>query len=265
MKYVLILTMAAAIACPAMAALVDSRQDTTAAGAVVDGVLGAGEYGNGAYSYTGGGAGFGGTLGNGVIYMDSDANNLYIGFQPGGDLNDNVAIMIDSRGGGFVDADMDDQADGGRRAVSNQTANADDAYPAGVLPDFGMVIGNFGIVLFELNAGNTPGHLNFVSFDGTFTGNAPTFREFAIPLATLELSASDVVANSCLNFFAAYVSDSSFNSNESIPVSPALNAGPNPGFDGPSAGYANHNEFCIVPEPASLLALGLLGAIIRRR
>ena len=252
------------LAVPGLAALITGHQDTSATGAVVDGVLSPGEYGNGAYSYVGGGTGFGGTLGAGVLYFDSDASNLYIGFQPGNNLNDNVAIMLDTRAGGFRDADMNDTADGGRMAVSNQAVNADDAYP--VLPDFGIVIGSFGIVAFELTAGNTPGHLIYVpnSYSGQFTGNAPTFREYALPLGAVG-ARIPVPTSTCIGFFAAYVSDGGYGSNESIPASAALNAGPNLGFDTFSPGYDNYDQFCTFPEPASLLALVALAGLIRRR
>src|SRR5436190_9587790 len=91
--------LAAAASQPAMAQLVDTRTDTTpGSGFVADGVISANEYGPGnAYFYAGGGGGFGGTLGAGSLYMDSNASNIFIGFQPGNALNDNVAIFINSR------------------------------------------------------------------------------------------------------------------------------------------------------------------------
>lgn len=252
------------LAGPAFAALVDAHQDTTPGGATVDGVLSPGEYGNGAYSYAGGGTGFGGTLGNGTLYMDSDGTNLYVGFQPGNFLNDNVVIMLDTRAGGYRDADMDDRADGGRMASSNQALYADDAYP--VLPDFSIVIGSFGIVAFELTAGNTNGHLIYIpnSYSGQFTGNAPTFREYALPLAAIGARVP-TPSSTCIGFFVGYIADSGWGSNESIPASAALNNGPNIGHDSVSPGYENHDQFCTFPEPASLLALGVLGGLLRRR
>ena len=110
--------------------------------------------------------------------------------------------------------------------------------------------------MFQLNAGNTPGHLNFLSFEG---GNT----ELKIPLATLGNPTS-------IEFFAGYVADSGFGSNESLPASGAMNSGGNVGFNGTSPGYENHNEFIIVPEPATLGlftlgGLALLGRGIRRR
>ena len=255
---------------PSFAALIDTRIDTTPTGATVDGVLGANEYGPGnSYQYLGAGGGFGGTLGNAALYMNSDLSNLYIGFQPGADLNDLVFIQLDTRAGGYTDADMNDNGDGGRRAASNQAVNADDPYPAGFLPDYSIVIGSFGIVVFELNAGNTDFHLGFVDFSGTFTGNSPTLREYSISLASLGSGSGQNI-----DFFIGYTSDSGYLSNESIPASPSLQNNGNPGFgDGQfggtvgSPGYENYNRFRTVPEPATLtlLAFGTIAMIRRRR
>ena len=232
------------------AALVQSSTDPNPllSSVIDDGVINPGEYA--AVYSNGGGGGFGGTLGAGAIHMDADAVNLYIGFVPGNALNDIVALELSTAPGGFSDASMDDQADGGRRAVSNLAGAADDAFP--VLPEYGVAIANFGTVVFQLNAGNTPGHLNFLSFEG---GNT----ELKIPLATLGNPTA-------IEFFAGYVADSGFGSNESLPASAGLNGGGNVGFDGTSPGYANHNEFVIVPEPAVLGMFTVGGlALLRRR
>jgi hypothetical protein len=239
-----ILTLAA-LAAPALADLIDVHADVVRNEVKIDGVIGDDEYGPGnAYGYTGGGSGFGGTLGGGVLYMNSDTSNLYIGFKPGNDLNDLVFIQLDTREGGYLDADMADRADGGRRAASEQTLNADDAYPDGVLPDFSVIIASWGMVLFELTEGDTDGHLIFISYDGTFTGNDKNLaREYKIPLSTLGMTTGGTVS-----FFAGYTSDSAYNSNESIPPYDPLNSGDNPGFDGPSAGYGNYDAFVTEPE-----------------
>ncbi len=220
----------------------------------------------GTYSYSGAGSGFGGTVGNGMISLDSDAVNLYIRMTMGGALNDLVGILIDSRSGGFTDAQMDDQADGGRRAVSQLANAADDAFAPGFLPDFGLVLGGFGSVLFELTAGNTPGHLNFLSFDGN---NSVPVRDFTIPLATLGVGPSDAV-----DFFVFYTSDSGYMSNESIPPYDPLQNNGNPGFgDGQfggtngSPGVGDFNRFVIVPTPGAIVLAGIacVGALRRRR
>ena len=209
----------------------------------------------------GGGGGFGGTLGNGSISMDVVGTDLVISFTPGNAFNDIVGLFLDTRSGGFLDADMRDHADGGRTVLSELTLTQNDVYPVGVVPDFGLAIGNFGSVLFELNAGSTDGHLNFLQFNA-----APTIN---IPLASLGNPAQ-------IDFFAGYASGGGYNSNESMPAS-VINGSGNPGFgDGQFGGlltggtYDNFNRFVIVPEPSvlaltSLLLMAFSTAAKRRR
>ncbi len=251
---------AAGLTGSAGAALVDTRVDTDATGAAVDGTISPNEYGTGnAYSYTGGGGGFGGTVGGGTIYFNSDATNLYIGFSAGAAVNDLVAILLDTRAGGFTDAQMNDNSDGGRRALSQLAINADDAFDPNFLPDFGLILANFGSVFFELTADPNP--LNFLNFDG----NGAFPREYSIPLATLGLTAGDDVG-----FIVAYIADSGFASNESIPAYGPLNSGGNPGFDSTSAGYGNYNAFtvyedAVVPEPTALAMIAPAALLLSRR
>ncbi len=247
--------------------VVDSVTDTSPlqSNVVVDGHLSPNEYGpNNSYTFLGGGGGFGGTLGNGAIYMDQDANNLYIGFRPGNFLNDNVVIFLDTRAGGFNDADMNDTADGGRNVSSNLTRDSNDAFDPNFLPDYTLVVGAFGQVSFQLNAGNTPGHLIFEEFSGAFTGNDPNlFREFT-------LSKSRYNIGNGFRFLAGYISDSGFTSDETIPAQPFTGLG-NIGFADPNGRdvrWTNYNEFNkLVPTPgaAMLLALGGLATARRRR
>jgi hypothetical protein len=231
----LVAVVAALISSPAYAALVLQQGD-----GVVPAV-----YANG------GGGGFGGTLGNGSISMDVVGANLVIAFTPGNALNDIVGLYLDTKSGGFVDADMRDHADGGRTVLSELTLTQNDSYPLYMLPDFGVAIGNFGSVLFELNAGNTDGHLNFQIFNP-----APTIT---IPLALLGNPAY-------IDFFAGYASGGGYNSNESLPHS-AINGSGNPGFgDGQFGGlntggtYDNFNRFftTAVPEASTVFVWSLV-------
>ncbi len=210
----------------------------------------------------GAGSGFGGALGAGSISMDVVGSDLVISFTAGGALNDLVGIFLDTRSGGFTDADMNDNADGGRRVISNLTRDINDNFPTGMgAPDFGLIVANFGSVLFQLNAGSTDGHLQFEIFNGS--------QNITIPLALLGNPSQ-------VDFFAAYASDGGYNSNESMPASPGLQANGNPGFGNgefggttPASGevdYVAFNRFVIpTPGAAALVGLGALVAGRRRR
>lgn len=213
----------------------------------------------------GGGSGFGGVLGvnptnsnTGAISMGVSGGNLDVSFAPANSLNDLVVIRFDTRNGGIADTEMDDQADGGRRAASSGFGNGFlnepfgmNTYTAGSgggVSDFALVIGGFGSVLFELTAGN---NLNFLIFNA-----APNM---SIPLATLG-------GPSVVDWFAYYTADSAFLSNESLPASPGYNAGGNFGFgNGTStAQLENFNRF-LVPAPGAAALLGLGGLLVGRR
>jgi hypothetical protein len=210
----------------------------------------------------GGGNGFGGTLGSGSITMEvvNGGADLRISFAAAGALNDIVAIMLDTQAGGFADADMRDRADGGRYAVSEFTRELNDVFPdMPSLPDFGLAIGNFGAVLFRLNAGNTDGHLQFELFNGA--------QDITIPLSLLGSPTQ-------VNWFAGYISGDGYASNESLPASPSINGLPgNPGHgDGNFGGvpglnevrYDNYNQY-LIPTPGAVALLGLGGLVAGRR
>ena len=247
----------------ARAGQTSSITDTGIGGATVDGILSPNEYGPGnTYKFTGGGTGFGGTLGgpNAALYMKRDASNLYIGFQPGAALNDVMVLHLDTKTGGFTDAAMNDTGDGSRRAASNISGTANDIFPTGILPDYAVTFTQFGVFSFELTAGP----LNFIvgnsqPFD-TGTESAK-FREFSVPLSQIGSPAGDI------NFFASYVNDSgSFMSNESLPAE-AFNSSGNPGGSTADITHANYDTLSVVPEPASLglLGMGLSALAFRRR
>lgn len=256
------LLFAAALMCSASLAQAALITTQTGSGTTPtkDGALGTDEYGVGnSQVYTGGGAGFGGTLGAGSIYMENDATNLYVAFDPGNDLNDVVGIWLNTQAGGFADSDMSDSGDGSRIVLSDLTLSVDDVFSSGTtsLPDYGLTIGDFGTVLFELNAGSTANHLNFVAFDGTFTTNNPTLvREVVIPLADIGATAGDTI-----EWFAAYGAGSGFASNESIPVQ-GFNAGNNLGTDNDGTSLpVNHDNFnsfvtlAVSPAPSSTVTV----------
>ena len=226
--------------------------------------------GPGAQTFSnGGGGGFGGTLGNGSITMEIIGSDLRVTFTPGNAVNDYVALFLDTRSGGFSDAQMDDQGDDGRRVLSNLTSLLDDVHPN--MPsgaDFGIAFWNGGngaqSVGFEFNAGNTPFHLNYA---GNYINNGPGSYTSTWSLAQLGNPSE-------INFFAAYTSGGGYNSNESLPASAGLNGNGNPGFgDGQFGGlnpppanivYENYNRY-LVPTPGAAALLGLGGLMAARR
>jgi hypothetical protein len=227
--------------------------DPTASAFVDNGSIGVNEY---AASFAnGGGSGFGGTVGSAALSMDSDVGSVYFGFDPGAALNDNAVLYLDTRSGGVLDSQMDDRADGGRFAASNLTRDSNDAFP--INPDFAVVFGNFGTVVFELTTNptgeGTPtnGHLTFQVFQGDQTGGSDALvREIALPRSLLGNPSQ-------VDFFVGYSSNNGFNSNESLPAS-NLNASGNPGFGsiGGLVTYDNFNRFVVsaVPEVSSAFA-----------
>lgn len=212
----------------------------------------------------GGGSGFGGELGSGSISFQvvNSGADLRLSFAPSGGFNNLATVFLDTRAGGQDDSTMNDDGDGGRRVSSNLTRDLNDVMPdLPSLPDFSVVFGSFGVVVFELNAGNTNNHLQFQIFTGGGSVD--------IPLALLG-------GPSAINWFAAYTSDSGYNSNESIPASPSLNGVGNVGFGNGEFGgltpppaqvvYDNYNQYTVpAPAAAALLGLGGLAASRRRR
>jgi hypothetical protein len=234
----------AAIALPCHATLVTSHTDTSDVdGATVNGSIGVGEY-NG-FEYIGGGTGFGGPLGSGRLYFESNATTLFVGADIAGGLGSNIiAVFLDSRSGGFSsDATMGDTADGGRAVASKLTRDVQDNFP--IAADFVLEFGNGFTNVFEL----TTGSLNFIAPTSAGTGgNAGAgSREASIPLATLGLNQGSTVG-----FFAVLISDTQFSSNEGIP---ATGFGANPGFGtGGPVTWPNHHNFVVaVPEASPLL------------
>jgi len=118
-------------------------------------------------------------------------------------LNDVVGLFFfDTRAGGFLDADMRDHADASRTVLSELTLTQTMCSRPVSYPISALLLAIFGSVLFELNAGNTDGHLNFLQFNAAST--------ITIPLATLGNPGQ-------LDFFAGYASGGGYNSNESSP------------------------------------------------
>jgi hypothetical protein len=260
MKTFVMCAAALCVASGAMAGLIDTRTGPGGGTHTQNGVLDANEFGAGnSQSYTGSGTGFGGTLGNGRIYMDSDATNLYIGVQVGGNLNDNIVMYMNTGNtGGFNSStQMDDNSDPGRGRSSDMMSNGTASWA--INAQYSFVVGSFGAVLFGLN-GNGNAH-TFLMYDGTYTGNGNGFREYSISLASINALSS----RNYIDWFSIYTSDSGFMSNESISVQ-GFNAGGNLGFDngGNALVIENYNRYQ-VPTPGALALAGLGGLMAGRR
>ncbi|MEM9754112.1 MAG: PEP-CTERM sorting domain-containing protein, partial [Planctomycetota bacterium] len=259
--------MAALVCCgltPAYAALVTTHVDDNADGATVDGTLAADEYNLGnSYAYGGGGTGFGGTLGNGTLYMESDGTDLYVGLNITGDLGgDAVTVFLDTKSGGFSDDSLlTDTADAGRAMTSDLTRDVADRFP--VEADYALQFGNGYSVLFELVNSGSHGVVT-ANYAGTGGSGSAGFREASVSLADLGSGPNEFV-----DFFAVLISGSNFASNEAIPDPGIAN---NPGFDNAANGggpvtWPDFHRFTTIPEPAtiSLLGVGALAMILRRK
>ena len=238
-----------AVAClfasqPARAVVTTFSDSSTGSAVNVDGNVSASEYNS--YVYTGGGTGFGGTLGTGKFYMESTGTDLYIGADIAGNLGSNiVAIFLDTKAFGFSnDSTLGDFADSGRKVASKLTRDVQDNYP--IAADYVLEFGNGFSVVFELKTGS----LNPISstFAGSGGNGAAGGREAKISLASLGISGSGSV-----KFFGSLISDTQFASNEGIP---ATGFGGNPGFGAAPVNWPDFHEFVVaVPEASALIAL----------
>jgi hypothetical protein len=232
----------------APAALVTTHVDANSNdGALIDGTIAGGEYVT--YSYTGGGTGFGGPLGNGTLYIESDATSLYVGASIAGGLSSNIiAIFLDTQVGGFAnDSALGDTADGGRRVASKLTRDVQDNFP--VTADYVLEFGNGFTNVFRLKTGS----LDFIAPTSAGSGgnSGAGSREASIPLSTLGITPGGNV-----DFFAVLISDTGFSSNEGIPNP---NIGSSPGFGSPPTpvNWPDFNRFttAAIPETSAVLAI----------
>lgn len=247
------------------AVLVDTRfdLDETTSGFVQNNSATAAEYGNA--GYTGGGTGFGGTLGSGRVFMDFSSTKLNMGLVLGNNLNDIAVVYLDTKAGGQTDATMNDVSDGGRRAISDLARDSNEVFDAAFRPDYAVIFGNFGNVLFELKAGAAHTFIQFTDNGGAYASNNSSINR------EISINRSDIALSGPLPSFtwsAFYVSNNGFMSNESMPAWAALNGAGNPGFgtSGTNRDVSGYNRFAAVPEPGTMAALGLGAvALIRRR
>jgi hypothetical protein len=254
MRVVLSLAILACMVLEAPAALVTTHVDANFNdGATVDGDISGGEYVS--YSYTGGGDGFGGPLGNGTLYFESDSTSLYIGASIAGGLSSNiVAVFLDTQAGGFADdSAMGDFADGGRHVASNLTKDAQDNFP--VAADYVLQFGNGFTNVFRLKTES----LDFIAPTSAGTGgnSGAGSREASIPLSTLGIAPGGNV-----DFFAVLISDTGFSSSEGIP-NPNFGASPGFGSSSTPVNWPDYHRFttAAVPEASAVLAIPIAAVV----
>jgi len=155
-RALLFTTLALAMTWPTTAVATPATlSDTTARGALPDGVIGANEYSSGS---TGVGMGFGGVIGPATLGVDADVlGNVYwslSGSTGSCTGNNHVVVYIDSVSGGPTDTTvLTDTMDPGRSAVSGSNANgsADLTFAPGFAPDFALVINGSSVNLFRID------------------------------------------------------------------------------------------------------------------
>ena len=177
--------------------------------------------------------GFGGTLGMGKIYIDSDTDldaegNLLFGFERGTDLfNDSIVIYIDAVTGGLADTtSLTDEGDDSRRAISGHSSSGHTTitFPAGFEADYAIVWRYDYAGLFSLSTGTITWVKNLSL--GATPGNAASSYEFSgLTLADLGLVIGDD-----FDFVASYINGSTgFRADEAVGIGVASG---NPGYDG---------------------------------
>jgi hypothetical protein len=263
MKRLGIITVALMAAVSLASANVVTITDTTAGGATVDGTVNGGEYiGFG----TGINSGFGNVWGAGAeLHVDSDsAGNIYFGFRRGpGGFNDVAVIYIDSIVGGFADTTtVEDDADGGRAAISGDGAGADAnqseiTFGASFRPDYAIAWESGFAGLFEIRAGGAGSNLFVQSLGGA---NVGTNWEGSILASNIGLT-----PGGSFNYVVTYLNSGNAFRSDEVMGQTALGGG-NVGQN-PVTLADEYNTFVTIPEPSTLIlgAVGAIGLLVARR
>jgi hypothetical protein len=243
--------------------------DTTPGTASNDGTVGVGEY---VGSSAGINAGFGDVIGaNSQLHVDSDTSgNLNFGLVTGGGgLFDRIVMYIDSVGGGFADTvPFDDSADPLRAAISGSntsgTAGSQLAFAPGFEADYAIGIEGGFAGLWQLVGGGS--HTFLTSVNLMNSGN-----EYEIDLTMADLG---LAAGGSFRYVATYGNPFDgggfYRSDEFHGVAQSTVPGGNPGLSDVTLATGDYNVFNSVPEPSTLLLLGLaFGSVavarVRRR
>lgn len=216
-----------------------------------------------------GGAGFGGTVGNGMLSVASVGNNLNFTFTAGAGFDNDLVIYLDTvAGSGFSDTTtFTDNQDGGREAISGFNNANPSRTPAFFSSGFGA---DFAISLESPTSGNYAGLFSLTDATATTSnfhyidGMAPVVNGnvYSFTLTRTDLG---IAANAAFTLEATYISTTAYRSNETIGASTTTldptNTGtaPNAGFTG-SVTFTGSDTVLGVPEPGSLACLGF-GAV----
>jgi hypothetical protein len=154
-----------------------------------------------------GNMGFGGSVGTSNLTISESGSNITFTLGTARPDGNALVIYIDSKAGGFANTNtLEDEADGGRRAISGDrdfsTDQSELTFPSGFEPDYAVAWGDYGFVLFELVAGgnNSLGYLNFQN-------NAST--------ATIDKGLIGITGAINFKVVTSLISGSGFRSNES--------------------------------------------------
>lgn len=265
MKKLLFVSAVAALSCIHLAsANVVTITDTTTAGSTVDGTVGGGGDNYAGFG-TGINSGFGNVWGSGAqLHVDSDtAGNIYFGFVRGaGGFNDTAVIYIDSVSGGFADTtSLEDQADGGRSAISGDGGGfqSEITFGASFRPDYAIAWDGSGNAnLFQLVAGGNNSNV-FVQGLGLVTNGLQGGE------GSILMSSIGITPGGSFTYVATYLNSGNAFRSDEVMGQTAL-AGGNVGQN-PLALANEFNTFVTIPEPSTMIlgAVGAIGLLIARR
>jgi hypothetical protein len=217
------------------------------------------QYSNPATLSGNGNTGFGGSVGNGTLGITDNGTSVTFTLNSGaGSLGNDLVLYIDSVAGGFSStAGFNDNADGGRSAVSGYSSATQQSiltFASGFAPNYAVDIGPTYASLFGLANGGASS-LNYI----TGTGQTGSPYSLTVPLVDLGLTAD---AGQSFEVFGTLVSESGYRSDEAIAGNDSGTQGWNPFTQTSFVTYTT------VPEP-STIALGAAGLVtllaVRRR